>query len=53
MIAEAFHDTGVTALAGSWWDAAYKQEMFKRLSLSCGIAHLREMMIKKLVRVST
>ena len=49
MIAEAFHDTGVTALAGSWWDAAYKQEMFKRLSLSCGISHLREMMIKKLV----
>ena len=51
MLAEAFEGTGVTALAGSWWDAAYKQDMFKRLSLSCGIHHLREMMIKKLVRV--
>lgn len=51
MIKEAFINTGVTALAGSWWDASYKQEMFKRLSLSCGIHHLREMMIKKLVRV--
>ncbi|HHX08018.1 MAG TPA: DUF364 domain-containing protein [Chloroflexi bacterium] len=51
MIKEAFKGTGVTALAGSWWDAAYKQEMFKRLSLSCGIHHLREMMIKKLVQV--
>lgn len=52
MIAEAFTGTGVTALAGSWWDAAYKQEMFKRLSLSCGISHLKEMMIKKLVPVT-
>jgi len=51
MIEEAFHATGVTALAGSWWDAAYKQEMFKRLSLSCGIHHLAKMMIKKLVPV--
>lgn len=52
MIKEAFYGTGVTALAGSWWDATYKQEMFKRLSLSCGIAHLHEMMIKKLVPVT-
>ena len=52
MIEEAFHATGVTALAGSWWDAAYKQEMFKRLSLSCGIHHLAKMMIKKLVPVN-
>ncbi len=51
MIEEAFHGTGVTALAGSWWNEAYKQEMFKRLSLSCGIHHLGEMMIKKLVPV--
>jgi len=25
--------------------------MFKRLSLSCGISHLKKMMIKKLVKV--
>lgn len=51
MIAEAFSGTGVTGLAGSWWDPTYKQEMFKLLSLSCGIHHLRQMMVKKLVRV--
>ncbi len=51
MLAEAFKGTGVTALAGSWWDAAFKDEMFKKLSLSCGISHVRKMMIKKLVKV--
>ena len=51
MLTEAFRHTGVTALAGSWWDAAYKTEMFKKLSLSCGISHLKKMMIKKLVSV--
>lgn len=51
MISEAFKDTGVTALAGSWWNAAHKAELFKILSLSGGIGHIKKMMIKKLVRV--
>ena len=51
MLIEAFKGTGVTALAGSWWDYALKDEMFKKLSLSCGISHLKKMMIKKLVKV--
>jgi hypothetical protein len=51
MLVEAFRGTGVTALAGSWWDCALKDEMFKKLSLSCGISHLKKMMIKKLVKV--
>jgi len=51
MLAEAFKGSGVTALAGSWWDSAVKDEMFKKLSLSCGISHLKKMMIKKLVKV--
>lgn len=51
MLTEAFKGTGVTALAGSWWDPALKDEMFKKLSLSCGISHLKKMMIKKLVKV--
>ncbi len=51
MLTEAFKGTGVTALAGSWWDSAYKAELFKILSLSGGISHIRKMMIKKLVRV--
>ena len=51
MFTEAFKGTGVTALAGSWWDSAYKAELFKILSLSGGISHIRKMMIKKLVSV--
>jgi len=51
MLADAFADTKVTALAGSWWDPEYKDEMFKILSLSGGISHLKRMMIKKLVPV--
>lgn len=51
MLADAFAGTGVTALAGSWWNPALKAEMFKKLSLSCGISHLKAMMIKKLVPV--
>ena len=51
MLVEAFRGTGVTALAGSCWDCALKDELFKKLSLSCGISHLKKMMIKKLVKV--
>jgi len=51
MFTEVFKGTGVTALAGSWWDAAQKVELFKILSLSGGISHIKKMMIKKLVRV--
>ncbi|HPR35751.1 MAG TPA: DUF364 domain-containing protein [Anaerolineaceae bacterium] len=51
MFSEVFKGTGVTALAGSWWDAAQKVELFKILSLSGGISHVKKMMIKKLVPV--
>ena len=51
MFGEAFRGTGVTALAGSWWDEGQKAELFKILSLSGGISHVKKMMIKKLVRV--
>lgn len=51
MLTDAFKHTGVTALAGSWWKAEYKTELFKILSLSGGIGHIKKMMIKKLARV--
>lgn len=51
MLVEAFRGTRITALAGSWWDAAQKTELFKILSLSGGISHVKKMMIKKLVPV--
>ena len=52
MYPEAFKGTGVTRLAGSWWDSEKKDEIFKKISLAGGIRHLSETMIKKSVQVS-
>lgn len=51
MYPEAFRDTKVTILAGSWWDHNYKEEIFKKISLAAGIGSLGEFAIKKTVRV--
>lgn len=50
MFPEAFQDTKVKVLAGSWWDGDRKEEIFKKISLACGISHLQKYMIKKTVR---
>lgn len=50
MLPEAFRDTKVSVLAGSWWDGEHKDEIFKEISLACGISHLHKYMIKKAVR---
>lgn len=47
MFAEAWKDTKVTRLAGAWWDETHKDEIFKIVSLSGGIAHLSKYMIHK------
>ena len=52
MYPEAFKDTNITVLAGSWWDNTHKEEMFKLISLAGGISHLNKFMIKKAVRVT-
>jgi uncharacterized protein len=52
MYPEAFLDTPVTVLAGSWWKKEYKKELFKKISLACGITELSEYVIKKAVKVS-
>lgn len=51
MYPDAFKDTKVTVLAGAWWDNSYKEELFKSISLACGISHVRKVIIKKAVRV--
>lgn len=51
MVREAFSDTNVTVLAGSWWDNQHKDEIFKQISLACGINNLHPYMIKKAVKV--
>lgn len=50
MFPEAFKDTNVTVLAGSWWNSEYKDAIFKEVSLACGVSHLKKYMIKKAVR---
>jgi uncharacterized protein (DUF4213/DUF364 family) len=50
MFPKAFEDTKVTILAGSWWNWNFKEEIFKEISLACGISHLQKYVIKKAVR---
>ena len=51
MFPEAFKNTNISVLAGSWWDSNCKDEIFQKISLACGISHLRKYMIKKCVKV--
>ena len=51
MFPEAFEDTNVRVLAGSWWDNSSKKELFKTISTAGGIGHLSKFMIKKTVAV--
>jgi hypothetical protein len=50
MYPQAFADTNVTVLAGSWWDSDYKNDIFKVISLAGGISHLSRYSLKKTVR---
>ncbi len=47
MYPAGWQGTGVTVLAGSWWDSGEKEKLFKTISLAGGIPHLQELMIKK------
>ena len=51
MFPPAFSHTGITVLAGSWWDSHHKDDIFRSISLACGISALGEYSIKKSVRV--
>jgi hypothetical protein len=47
MYAQGFEDTGVTRVSGSWWTRDRKDEIFKSVSMGCGIPNLSPYMIKK------
>ncbi|MPW25632.1 hypothetical protein GC105_07500 [Alkalibaculum sp. M08DMB] len=51
MFPDAFLDTKVTVLAGSWWKIANKIEIFKSISMAGGISELGDYAIKKSVKV--
>lgn len=50
MYPEAFKDSNLSVLAGSCWNNNFKEEIFKSISLGCGIGYLNKYMIKKAVR---
>jgi hypothetical protein len=50
MFPKGWTGSGVTRLAGSWWDNARKAEIFRRISLACGIAHLKDCVILKNIK---
>lgn len=51
MFPAAFKGSRVTVLAGSWWKSENKEEIFRNISLACGISALGAYSIKKSVRV--
>lgn len=51
MFPNAFVGTGVSILAGSWWDEGKKDKIFRNISLAGGISHISKFAIKKNVRV--
>ncbi len=52
MFPAAFQGTNVTVLAGSWWKAERKADIFRSISLACGISELGAYAIKKTVPVA-
>lgn len=50
MYPQAFADTNVTVLAGSWWNSDDKNDIFKVISLAGGISHLSKYSLKKTIR---
>jgi uncharacterized protein (DUF4213/DUF364 family) len=51
MFPAGWSGTRVTRLAGSWWMNGHKNEIFRLISLACGVSRLQRFMIKKLTFV--
>lgn len=51
MYPKAFINTNISVLAGSWWDNGLKDSLFKKISLSGGIHHIQDAMIKKNINI--
>ena len=52
MFPDGFKDSGITRLAGSCWDNSKKNEIFRLISLACGISHLHKYNLKKVIPVN-
>ena len=50
MYPQGFKGTGITNLAGALWDGEKKEEIFRAISLGCGVSELGKYMIKKNVK---
>ncbi len=51
MFPKGWQGSHVTRLAGSWWVNEQKDEIFKAISLACGIRYLQKYMLKKVAVV--
>ncbi len=51
MFPEAFKNTNIKVLAGSWWGNDDKEDLFKLISIAGGIMQINKFMIKKAVPV--
>ncbi len=51
MFPEAYVGTGVTSLGGAWWKNEEKEQIFRNISLACGIMANRKLKLNKCVRV--
>lgn len=49
MFPMGWQGSGITRLAGTWWDKEFKEEIFKAISLACGVSYLHQFMRKKVV----
>ena len=53
MLPAGFKGSGITRLAGSCWDKTKKAEIFRLVSLACGISHLHKFNLKKVIPVNS
>lgn len=51
MYPDGWKGTGITNLAGALWNSERKAEIFRAISLGCGVSQLSQYMIKKNVKV--
>lgn len=51
MFPEGYKGTCLTGLAGSNWDNSKKDEIFKMISLACGVKNISHLMLKKISRI--
>lgn len=52
MFPKGWHGSRVTRLAGSWWEREHKEEIFKSISLACGVSYLQKFMRKKVAAIT-